>query len=104
MLDWRYLQIVDWLVDIPLLYRGLQVGVFPEFDFSVLSTSNKILTIFIDIQGIYGGVMGSDGGLASAKVAPYLNESIPANSNEVVVLWIGGDSKLGNSICMSRLS
>jgi hypothetical protein len=41
--------IIDGLVDFPFLNRSLEVRVFPKFNFTVLSTSDKVLSVLVNI-------------------------------------------------------
>ena len=98
------LDIVNDLVDVPFFNRSLKVRVFPEFDFSVFSSSDKVLSVLVDIQGIDRSVMSSDRGLALAKDRPGLNKPVPSNSNKVIALRVLRNSQFGNSISMSWVS
>jgi hypothetical protein len=49
MLNRGDLKIVNGLIDFPFLNWSFKIRVFPEFDFSVFSSSNKVLTILVNI-------------------------------------------------------
>lgn len=60
MLNWRDLNVIDDLVDLPLLNWSLKVGVFPEFDLTVFSSSDEVLTVLVDVKSIDWSVVSSD--------------------------------------------
>ncbi len=98
MLNWRDLNVIDDLVDLPLLNWSLEVGVLPEFDLSVFTSGDEVLSVLVDIQSVDWSVVSSDRGLALAEGRPDLEESVPSDSNEVAVLWVGRGSEFGNCV------
>ncbi len=101
MFNRRDFNIINSLVDFPFFNRSFKIWVFPKFNFSIFSSSNNILSIFVNIKSIYRAIMSSDWSLTLTKNWPNFKESIPTNSGKVIVLRILRNSKFRNSISMS---
>lgn len=54
------LNIIDDLVELPLLNWSLEIRVLPELNLTVLSSGNKVLTVLVDIKSVNWSVMSSD--------------------------------------------
>lgn len=91
-------KVVDFLIKFPNSDWVFQVGVFPEFDFSVFSSSNKILSIFVNIQGVDWSFVGLEAGLANTEFVPNFNASVPRDSDVVGLVRYLSDSHFADDV------
>lgn len=90
--------VVDFLIEFPDSDWVLEISVFPELDFSVLSSGNKVLSVLVDVQGIDWSFVSFEAGLADAELVPDFDESVPRNSYIIIGLWDLGNSHLADDI------
>ncbi len=60
MLDRRNLNVIDDLVDLPLLDWSLEVGVLPELDLSVFTSGDEVLSVLVDVKSVDWSVVSFD--------------------------------------------
>jgi len=103
VLDRRDLNVIDDLVDLPLLDWSLEVGVLPELDLSVFTSGDEVLSVLVDVKSVDWSVVSFDWSLALTKDRPDLEVSVPSDGDEVIVLWVGRGSEFGDSVSVSWL-
>lgn len=98
------LNVIDFFVEFPNSDRIFKIRMFPELDLSVFSSSDKILSIFVDIQSIDRAVVGLKACLADTELVPDLGISIPRDSHIVGLVRNLGNLHFADDISVLVLS